>query len=189
MSKFEIIGTSFEGLCLIRPSVFSDQRGMFRETYNEKEFEKIGIPKIYVQDNHSRSKKGTLRGLHYQVRKPQAKLIIVARGSVFDVAVDLRRDSDTYGKWYGAVLSEENALEVFIPEGFAHGFLALSDTDFLYKCSTLYDPQDEAGIIWNDREIGIRWPLREYGIDEPLLSEKDKKWPTLKELKFSRFED
>ncbi|WP_367357410.1 dTDP-4-dehydrorhamnose 3,5-epimerase [Mesotoga sp.] len=189
MSKFTITETSFEGLYLIQPSVFNDRRGMFRETYNKKEFEELGIPELFVQDNHSRSKKGTLRGLHYQVRKPQAKLITVTRGSVFDVAVDLRKGSDTFGKWFGVVLSEENALEVFIPEGFAHGFLALSDADFLYKCSTFYDPQDEAGIIWNDHDIAIEWPLEEYGVDELFLSEKDRKWPLLKELKLGRFED
>ncbi len=189
MSKFKITETSFEGLYLIQPSVFNDRRGMFRETYNKKEFEELGIPEMFVQDNHSRSKKGTLRGLHYQVRKPQAKLITVTRGSVFDVAVDLRKGSDTFGKWFGAVLSQENALEIFIPEGFAHGFLALFDTDFLYKCSTFYDPQDEAGIIWNDHDIAIEWPLEEYDVDELFLSEKDRRWPTLKELQLGRFED
>jgi len=182
MPRFKRIETPLAGLYIIQPAVFADKRGMFRETYNRREFEELKIPCLFLQDNHSRSKKGTLRGLHYQVKRPQAKLITVARGSVFDVAVDLRRGSKTFGKWVGTVISEDNALELYIPEGFAHGFLALSDTDFLYKCSTFYEPEDEAGIIWNDKSIGIEWPLKEYDIVEPLLSEKDKKWPTLKEL-------
>ena len=174
MSKFKITETSFEGLYLIQPSVFNDRRGMFRETYNKKEFEELGIPEMFVQDNHSRSKKGTLRGLHYQVRKPQAKLITVTRGSVFDVAVDLRKGSDTFGKWFGAVLSQENALEIFIPEGFAHGFIALEDnTHFLYKATNYYNKDSEEAIIWNDPTLDIDWCIRD--LDNILVSEKDQR--------------
>jgi len=190
MAKFKKIPTPIPDLYIIEPTVFGDERGFFMETYNRKEFHEIGIHMDFVQDNHSRSKKGTLRGLHFQKEFPQAKLVRVIKGKVFDVAVDIRKNSTTFGKWFGIVLSEENKRQFFIPEGFAHGFLALTEiVEFTYKCSDYYHPEDEGGVIWNDRKIGIKWPLEEYGIDIPLLSEKDKKWPMLEELKFSRFGD
>ncbi|WP_292593056.1 dTDP-4-dehydrorhamnose 3,5-epimerase [Mesotoga sp. UBA5825] len=190
MSKFTRVDTVIPDLFIIEPTVFGDNRGFFMETHNKKEFVRIGIDVDFIQDNHSKSKKGTLRGLHFQNRFPQAKLVRVIRGEVYDVAVDIRENSPSFGKWFGVILSEENKKQSFIPKGFAHGFLALTDiVEFTYKCSDYYHPEDEAGIIWSDPEISIEWPLEEYGISEPLLSEKDKKWPTLKELKFSRLED
>lgn len=190
MSKFKKIPTLIPDLYIIEPTVFGDNRGFFMETYSKKEFQEIGFDIDFVQDNHSRSKKGTLRGLHFQKEFPQAKLVRVIKGEVFDVAVDIRKNSVTFGKWFGVVLSEENKRQFLIPEGFAHGFLALTEiVEFTYKCSDYYHPEDEGGVIWNDSVIGVKWPLEEYGIKEPLLSEKDKKWPTLKELKISRFGD
>jgi len=182
MAKFERIETGIEGLYVVKPTVFGDNRGFFMESWNKKEFEEIGLDMEFVQDNHSRSRKGVLRGLHFQTLHPQGKLVRVVKGSVYDVAVDLRKDSPTFGKYYGAILSEENKLMFYIPEGFAHGFLVLSDeVDFLYKATDYYYPQYEAGIVWNDEDIHIDWPFEEYGIDEPILSEKDKKLPTFRE--------
>jgi len=150
------------------------------ETYNYKEFKEAGLDMIFVQDNQSKSRKGVLRGLHFQHNFPQGKLVRVTKGEVFDVAVDLRKKSKTYGKWYGVILSEENKKQLYIPEGFAHGFLVLSDeAEFVYKCTDYYHPEDEGGIRWDDPDIGIEWPLQQ--IEEVLLSEKDKKWSTLKE--------
>ena len=190
MSRFTTLPTPIPDLYIIEPTVFGDNRGFFMETFNKREFRELGIDLDFVQDNHSKSKKGTLRGLHFQNRFPQAKLVRVIRGEVYDVAVDIRENSPSFGKWFGVILSEENKKQSFIPKCFAHGFLALTDiVEFTYKCSDYYHPEDEAGIIWSDPEISIEWPLEEYGINEPLLSEKDKKWPTLKELKFSRLED
>ncbi len=190
MSKFTKIETPISGLFIIEPTVFGDERGFFMETYNKKEFERIGIDVDFVQDNYSKSKKGTLRGLHFQKEFPQAKLVRVIKGEVYDVVVDIRENSPYFGKWFGVVLSEENKRQFFIPSGFAHGFLALTDiVEFTYKCSDYYHPEDEGGIIWNDSDIAVEWPLEEYGINEPLLSEKDKKWPTLKELQVGRLED
>lgn len=171
---------SVEGVLLIEPTVFGDKRGFFMETYNKQEFYELGIDTDFVQDNHSRSKRGTLRGLHFQTNRPQAKLVRVTSGEVFDVAIDLRCDSATFGKWFGCILTEKNKRMIFIPEGFAHGFLVLSESaDFLYKCSDFYYPEHEAGIIWNDPDIAIDWPFEKYGITEPLLSEKDGKLPRL----------
>ena len=190
ISKFTCTETHFEKVFVIAPTIFGDQRGFFMETYNKKEFYELGIDIDFVQDNHSRSKKGTLRGLHFQVRFPQAKLVRVIRGEVYDVVVDIRKNSATFGKWFGIVLSEENKRQFFMPAGFAHGFLTLSEiAEFTYKCSDYYHPEDEGGIIWNDEDIAIDWPLKEYGIEVPLLSEKDKKLQTLKELQVSRLED
>ncbi len=183
MAKFKKISTPIPDLFIIEPTVFGDSRGFFMETYSKKEFHEIGVDIDFVQDNHSRSKKGTLRGLHFQKKFPQAKLVRVIKGEVYDVAVDIRANSHTYGKWFGVVLSEENKKQFLIPEGFAHGFLALTEiVEFTYKCSDYYHPEDEGGIIWNDPDVTIDWPFEEYGINEPLLSEKDKKWPTLREL-------
>ena len=185
-----------EGLCLIEPCVYGDKRGYFMETYNKKDLSKAGLEITFVQDNQSMSSKGVLRGLHFQKEHSQTKLVRVIRGEVFDVAVDLRRNSPSYGKWYGVVLSEENKKQFLIPKGFAHGFLVLSDiAEFCYKCDDYYHPEDEAGIAWNDPDIGIEWPyVAQIEPDEEqendrfvfqdcplLLSEKDQKWPGLKE--------
>ena len=151
------------------------------ETYSKRDFEEIGINSEFVQDNHSKSTKGVLRGLHFQKEYPQSKLVRVVKGEVYDVAVDLRKDSKTYGKYYGVVLSEENKLQFFIPKGFAHGFLVLSEeAEFVYKCDDFYHPGDEGGVIWNDEKIGIKWPLEKVGEKQNLIqSEKDKNWPNL----------
>jgi len=169
-----------QGLFEIQPKVFGDTRGYFFECYAQREFEQAGINAHFVQDNESASVKGVLRGLHFQKSHPQAKLVRAVEGEVFDAAVDLRPSSPTWGKWYGVVLSGEKKNQLFIPEGFAHGFLVLSETAvFSYKCSDFYYPDDEGGIIWNDREIGIIWP--DLGVNY-LLSDKDLKLPLLREL-------
>jgi dTDP-4-dehydrorhamnose 3,5-epimerase len=148
-----------EGLCVIEPSVHGDARGYFVETYNQKEMHEAGLDMVFVQDNQSGSTRGVLRGLHFQKEHPQGKLVRVVRGSVFDVAVDLRKGSKTYGKWFGVELTEENKKQFYIPEGFAHGFLVLSElAEFCYKCTDFYHPGDEGGLAWNDPEIGIEWP-------------------------------
>ena len=184
MSKFKLISTPIPDLYIIEPTVFGDHRGFFMESYNKKDFEEIGLNMEFVQDNHSHSKKGVLRGLHFQAKHSQGKLVRVTRGTVFDVAVDLRKNFKTFGKWFGVVLSEENKKMFYVPEGFAHGFIVLSEeADFLYKCTDYYYPEYDAGLIWNDPDIGIEWPLEEYGITEPILSEKDKSLPRLKDLK------
>lgn len=148
-----------EGLCVIQPNVYGDERGYFMETYSQKDMAEAGINEIFVQDNQSSSKKGVLRGLHFQIKFPQAKLVRVVKGEVFDVAVDLRKDSKTFGKWYGLCLSAENKTQFFIPKGFAHGFLVLSDeAEFCYKVTDFYHPGDEGGLAFNDPKIGIVWP-------------------------------
>lgn len=175
------IDTALPGVCLIEPKVFGDHRGFFMETYSKRMFEEIGINHEFVQDNHSKSTKGVLRGLHYQLIQPQAKLVRVTKGEVFDVAIDMRRGSPTYGKWIGEILSEDNKRMLFIPEGFAHGFVVLSDeAEFTYKCSDFYAPEHERGLIWNDPSIGIDWPIPE-GM-EPMLSQKDAAYPTFETL-------
>lgn len=172
--------TEIDGVYIIEPKVFGDNRGYFMETYNENVFKANGLDYTFVQDNQSKSKKGVLRGLHFQKTHPQAKLVRVLEGEVLDVAVDLRKGSMTYGKWVGVVLSEENKKMFMIPRGFAHGFVVLSDTaTFAYKCDEFYHPEDEGGIAWNDPDVGIDWQYE----GDPLLSEKDKKHPTLKESK------
>jgi len=164
------IDTALPDVCLIEPMVFRDERGFFFESYQDKKFADLGICDHFVQDNHSRSLKGTLRGLHYQVARPQAKLCRVVQGEVLDVVVDLRRGSPNFGQHITAVLSAENQLMIYVPTGFAHGYLVLSETaDFLYKCSDYYAPQDERGLIWNDPGVGIHW-----GIEQPLLSVRDR---------------
>ena len=180
MGKFKFIDTGIEGMFLVEPTTFEDNRGYFMETYNENDFKDAGYDLTFVQDNQSKSTKGVLRGLHLQVNYPQGKLVRVIKGEVFDVGVDLRSDSATYGKWFGAILSDENKKQLFIPPKFAHGFVVLSDeAEFVYKCTEFYHGDDEGGIMWNDEDIGIDWPLDD--IDEVILSDKDKQWPTLKE--------
>jgi dTDP-4-dehydrorhamnose 3,5-epimerase len=170
---FTIQPCPIQGLFEIQPKVFADSRGYFLETYSQRDFEEAGITARFVQDNQSRSVKGVLRGLHFQITHPQGKLVRAIEGEVFDVAVDIRPDSPTYSKWYGVILSSERQNQFYIPEGFAHGFLVLSETAvFSYKCTDFYYPQDEGGIIWNDTAIGIEWP--DIGMDY-ILSEKDKK--------------
>lgn len=186
-----------EGLCIITPTVHGDNRGYFMETYNQRDMEEAGIHINFVQDNQSMSTKGVLRGLHFQKHFPQCKLVRVVRGRVFDVAVDLRRDSKTYGKWFGVELSENNKRQFLIPERFAHGFLVLSDVaEFCYKVNDFWHPDDEGGIAWNDPKIGIKWPnvvgiyhgkasATGYSFSEGMkltLSEKDQKWPDITSL-------
>lgn len=181
MKKFNFIKTSIEGVFIIEPTVFGDDRGYFMETYHKKDFEENGLNMNFVQDNQSKSTKGVLRGLHFQYTQPQGKLVRVIKGEVFDVAVDLRKDSPTYGKYESVILSEKNKKQFYIPPGFAHGFLVLSDeAEFTYKCTDFYNGPDEGGIIWNDPEIGIEWPFDE---DKLILSEKDEKWKSLKDTK------
>ena len=186
-----------QGLCVITPTVHGDQRGYFMETYSLRDMEEAGLHVEFVQDNQSRSTKGVLRGLHFQKHFPQTKLVRVIRGAVFDVAVDLRKNSSSFGKWYGIVLTEENKKQFLIPQGFAHGFLVLSEeAEFCYKCDDFYHPDDEGGLAWNDPGIGIAWPQvlgmysgsassQGYALEDgtPLnLSEKDQKWENWNEL-------
>ncbi|TVQ65298.1 MAG: dTDP-4-dehydrorhamnose 3,5-epimerase [Balneolaceae bacterium] len=173
-----ILNEPIAGLLVLQPRVFEDERGFFLETWQKETFRKLGVENDFVQDNWSRSEKGVLRGLHYQVQYPQGKLISVRSGSVFDVAVDIRRDSPTFGKWHGEVLSEENKLQVYVPPGFAHGFCVLSDnTDFTYKCTDYYHPEDEAGIRWDDPDLKIGWPVK-----DPTVSDKDRALPLFREI-------
>lgn len=180
MGKITVTPCDIEGLYVIEPTVFKDERGYFVETYNQNDMKEAGLDMVFVQDNQSMSTRGVLRGLHFQKQFPQGKLVRVVRGKVFDVAVDLRSDSKTYGKWFGVELSAENMKQFYIPEGFAHGFLVLSDeAEFCYKCTDFYRPGDEGGLAWNDPEIGVEWPLEE-GVDL-IISEKDQKWKGLKD--------
>ena len=168
---------------LIEPSVFSDDRGFFLETYKYEDFSENGIEERFIQDNHSKSvKKGVLRGLHFQTNPmAQSKLVRVIEGSIFDVAVDIRKDSATYGKWVGVTLSADNKNMLYVPRGFAHGFCTLEDnTEVIYKCTNVYSQEHDNGIIWNDENISIEWPCK-----DPILSDKDKKWPGLKEVKIN----
>lgn len=181
--KFKVVQTDIEGLIIIEPKVFRDSRGFFLESWNEREFEEVGLKVRFVQDNHSRSFRGVLRGLHFQTPYPQGKLVRVARGRIFDVAVDIRRNSPTFCKWFGVILSEEDMKMLYIPEGFAHGFLVLSDfADVIYKTTEFYYPEYDRGIIWNDETIGIKWPLEEIENQQPILSEKDSRLPRLKDI-------
>ena len=180
MGKITVTPCDIEGLYVIEPTVFKDERGYFVETYNQNDMKEAGLDMVFVQDNQSMSTRGVLRGLHFQKQFPQGKLVRVVRGKVFDVAVDLRSDSKTYGKWFGVELSAENMKQFYIPEGFAHGFLVLSDeAEFCYKCTDFYHPGDEGGLAWNDPEIGVEWQLEE-GVDL-IISEKDQKWKGLKD--------
>ena len=174
----DVISLEIPDVKLIKPRRFDDDRGFFCQTYHQKQYQDAGIPSVFVQDNWSRSTKGVLRGLHYQLEHAQDKLVSVIRGEVFDVAVDIRKGSPTFGKWVSAILSEENKHQLFVPEGFAHGFVVLSDTvDFLYKCSDFYTPGDEYGIHWNDPDVGIDWPMADV-----LVSEKDRDASLLKNM-------
>lgn len=178
----QIIETSLPGVLILEPKVFGDQRGFFLETFRDDIFRQAGIQEPFVQDNHSRSGRGVLRGLHYQLIQPQGKLVRVARGEVFDVAVDVRAGSPTFGQWYGTTLNEENMRMMYVPPGFAHGFAVLSPVaDFIYKCTDYYHPQSEQGILWNDPEIGIQWPLSDV-----TLSDKDRTNPRLKDQPATR---
>ncbi len=180
MGKIKVSTCGIEGLFVIEPAVFHDSRGYFMETYNQIDFKEAGLDMVFVQDNQSMSTKGVLRGLHFQKQFPQGKLVRVVRGKVFDVAVDLRSASETYGKWFGVELSAENKKQFYIPEGFAHGFLVLSDeAEFAYKCTDFYHPGDEGGILWSDPSIGIDWPIEE-GM-ELTISEKDQKWSGIRD--------
>ena len=180
MGKIKVTTCDIEGLYVIEPTVFKDERGYFMETYNQNDFKEAGLNMTFVQDNQSMSVKGVLRGLHFQKQYPQGKLVRAVRGTVFDVAVDLRSDSKTYGKWFGVTLSAENKKQFYIPEGFAHGFLVLSDeAEFAYKCTDFYHPGDEGGLLWSDPEIGVDWPI-EPGM-ELIISDKYKKWSGLKD--------
>ncbi len=173
-----IISTSLKGLLIIEPDVFEDNRGYFMEMHHQERFQSAGIDAVFVQDNLSFSKKSTLRGLHFQVTHPQAKLVQAVTGEIFDVAVDIRPESSTFGKWSGALLSAENKRQLFIPGGFAHGFCVLSESaHVVYKCSDYYSPEDEAGILWSDPDVAINWPVK-----YPTLSEKDLQYPCLTEL-------
>lgn len=180
MGKLTVETCEIEGIRIITPQVHLDERGYFMETYQKKDFEEVGVNVEFVQDNQSASKKGVLRGLHFQKNFPQDKLVRVIKGAVFDVAVDLREGSKTFGKWVGVELTEENKKQFFIPKGFAHGFLVLSDyAEFVYKCSDFYHPNDEGGLKFDDPEIGVKWPIEE-GL-ELIMSEKDTKWGGLSE--------
>jgi len=181
IGNFTFIETDIKDVYVIEPKIFGDNRGYFEETYQYESFKEAGLDMIFVQDNESKSKKGVLRGLHFQMQYSQGKLVRVLQGEVFDVAVDLRKDSETYGKWTGVKLSSKNKKMFYIPENFAHGFLVLSDeASFAYKCTNLYHPEFDSGIIWNDKDINIEWPLE--GIEEILLSDKDRKQQTFREF-------
>lgn len=174
MGQFNFIKCDIEGLCIIEPNCIGDHRGYFMETYNSEDFKAAGFGQVFVQDNQSSSKKGVLRGLHYQKTHPQGKLVRALKGEIFDVAVDLRPGSKTYGKWHGVILSEENKRQFYIPVGFAHGFLVVSDmAEFAYKCTDFYHPEDEGGVMWNDPDLNISWPIQDNM--EIILSDKDKK--------------
>ena len=176
VGNFTFSETSIQGVYIIETKRYGDARGYFMETYKKSDFDAAGLVYDFVQDNQSSSHRGVLRGLHFQKQHPQAKLVRVLSGEVFDVAVDLRTGSATYGKWVGVMLSDENKKQFMIPRGFAHGFVVVSETaEFAYKCDELYHPEDEGGIMWNDPSIGIQWP----DVGEIILSEKDKKNPTL----------
>ncbi len=196
MGKIKVTNCDIEGLYVIEPTVFGDERGYFMETYNYNDMKEAGLDMEFVQDNQSMSAKGVLRGLHFQKQYPQGKLVRVVRGKVFDVAVDLRADSKTYGKWFGVELSAENKKQFYISPGFAHGFVVLSDeAEFCYKCTDFYHPNDEGGVAWNDPDIGIEWPeivgeykgsasAEGYALSDGTklnLSDKDQKWQGIKD--------
>ncbi|HCL02752.1 MAG TPA: dTDP-4-dehydrorhamnose 3,5-epimerase [Lachnoclostridium phytofermentans] len=182
MGKITVTECGIDGLLVIKPTIFKDNRGYFIETYHKEAYEAVGITAEFVQDNQSMSTKGVLRGLHFQINYPQAKLVRVLSGEVFDVAVDLRKGSKTFGKWYGVVLSEENQKQFFVPEGFAHGYLVLSETAvFAYKCTDFYHPGDEGGLLWNDPEVGVEWPIPKDM--ELVIAQRDQEWGTLAEIK------
>ncbi len=175
----KLIPTNLPGVLIIEPRVFRDERGFFLETYHAQRYREAGLDVTFVQDNHSRSMRGTLRGLHWQAERPQGKLVRALVGEVFDVAVDIRLDSPTFGRWVGFALSADNFLQAWIPPGFAHGFCVTSDVaEVEYKCTDFYDPPSECGLIWNDPEVGIEWPIR-----DPILSPRDRQHPGLSALR------
>lgn len=181
----EVIKTQIDGVLLVKPKIFGDVRGYFVETWQKQRYEECGIDLPFVQDNHSKSSKGILRGLHFQKNHPQGKLVMVSYGEVFDVAVDIRENSPTFGKWYGAILNQENQNQLWIPPGLAHGFVVLSDVAYFhYKCTDYYHPNDEGSIRWNDPELAIDWPID----FEPLLSDKDSKAPWFKDFRKEIFQ-
>lgn len=189
--NFTFTDTSIEGVKIVDVNAYGDSRGYFMETYKQSDFVAGGIGCVFVQDNQSSSVRGVLRGLHFQIEHPQSKLVRVVSGKVFDVAVDLRKDSATYGKWEGVVLSAENKRQFFIPRGFAHGFLVLSDSaEFCYKCDDVYHPGDEGGLMWNDPKIGIEWPALDgddlFDESQLVLSDKDRRHPPLSALQNSK---
>jgi len=174
----KVTPTSLPGVLIIEPQIFKDNRGFFMETYHQKKYGQAGLNLIFVQDNLSHSARGTLRGLHYQFKHPQAKLVQVIKGSIFDVSVDIRQGAPSFGHWTGVHLSDENRRQVFVPEGFAHGFCVLSETaDVIYKCTDLYSPDDEGGLLWSDPDLAIDWPIA-----NPLLSDKDSQYPCLTDV-------
>ncbi len=174
----KVTSTKLAGVLLVEPDVFEDDRGFFLESYHRTKFREQGITVDFVQDNHSKSSRGVLRGLHYQIQKGQDKLVRVVQGEVFDVAVDIRKGSSTFGQWVGYTLSAANKRQLFVPVGMAHGFCVISETaEFVYKCSDFYNPGDEGGLVWNDPEVGIDWPVK-----DPTLSEKDKAYPGLRDI-------
>lgn len=184
MGNFQFFTTPLQDLYIVEQRIFADERGFFLESYNQKVFHEAGLTLNFVQDNHSKSQRGVLRGLHFQKKYPQGKLVRVLRGAVFDVAVDLRKDSPSFLKWFGCHLTEENRRQLYIPPGFAHGFLVLSqEAEFAYKCSDFYHPEDEGGYPWNDPAFGIEWPLE--GIKQLILSEKDRGYRPYGEVGFS----
>ncbi|MEI6970017.1 MAG: dTDP-4-dehydrorhamnose 3,5-epimerase [bacterium] len=175
MTRLDCTELAIQGVMLIKPRIFHDHRGLFMETYHHEKYAEAGIAGSFVQDNRSQSVSGVIRGLHYQLAHPQAKLILAISGSIFDVAVDIRHGSPTFGKWVGEILSDENHHQLYVPTGFAHGFCVLSGkADVLYKCTDLYHPGDDHGVIWNDPDIGIKWP-----VVDPVLSAKDAALPGL----------
>lgn len=181
--NFKFIETKIKGLYVIEPKIYKDTRGYFMEVYSKKDFYEAGLKCDFVQDNESKSRSGVIRGLHFQSKYPQGKLVRVTDGEVWDVAVDLRKDSETYGMWEGVYLSSENKRQFYVPEGFAHGFLVISDIAiFNYKCTNFYHPEYESGVLWCDEDINIKWPLEK--VDKILLSEKDKKLGKFIDLKF-----
>ena len=188
MGKLNFNKTKLDGVYIIEPKVFWDERGYFIEIYNKEQFSEAGLHMTFIQDNESKSSKGVLRGLHFQKKHSQGKLVRVTKGEVFDVAVDLRSDSPTYRQWEGVILSEENKKQFYIPKGFAHGFLVLSDEAvFNYKCTEFYAPEYDGGVMWNDPDINITWPLER--IENVILSEKDKTHPNLKGLNLKGYLD
>jgi dTDP-4-dehydrorhamnose 3,5-epimerase len=183
MEKFQVSIPDIEGIMVIEPRCFSDDRGFFLESYHKRDFELLGISEDFVQDNHSCSKKGVIRGLHYQSGYPQGKLVRVIRGSIYDVTIDIRKGSPHFGKYFGIPMSSKDHRLVYVPVGFAHGFLSLEDrTEVQYKTTDYYHPEYDAGILWNDPAIGITWPLNENGIHSPVLSAKDADLPLLVDI-------
>ena len=182
LKSMDVRDTGLSGLLLVEPKPFCDDRGFFLESFQAERYRKSGIGDVFVQDNHSRSRQGVLRGLHFQIKRPQAQIVTVIRGRIFDAAVDLRLGSATFGRWYGVELSDEGPRQLYMAPGFAHGFCVLSEfADLHYKVSRLYDHADEGGLIWNDSEVGIRWP-----IEEPIVSSRDGGYPSLRQLDGSR---